>query len=141
VSDGPRPDLRGIESETEEIDAIAVPVGEGPLPALAVDGLSPNMHTSRPHGLALLRSTPTVQVAAAAAGGLLAGAAVLGLARRRHAGPARSRRRLLSSRAAQNRRGGRGGRGGGELLQIVGSRSLLVDVHLLDAGTGRAGRR
>jgi hypothetical protein len=136
VSDGPHFDLRGIESETEEIDAIAVPAGEGPLPAPASSGLSPAAHASRPLGLALLRSAPAVQVAAVAAGGFVAGAAVLGLARRKQASPTRGRHSRLASK------GRRGiGKNGGELLHIVGSRSLLVDVHLLDAGPARRGRR
>jgi hypothetical protein len=70
---------------------------------------------------------PTVQAAAVAATGFVAGAAAAGLVRRRRhrrelvrSGP----RRVLASR-------GRSGRAGSELVQIVGSRSLLVDVHLL----------
>jgi hypothetical protein len=89
-------------------------------------------------GRALIRSlTPATQAMAVAAGGFVAGAAVVGLA---------SRRRGRSSKAlARARKGGRGGgrgarKGGraGELVRIVGTRSLLVDVHLLDgAGLGR----
>jgi len=71
---------------------------------------------------------PTVQAAAVAATGFVVGAAAAGLVRRRRHRRelvrAGSRRRVLAGR-------GRGGRAGGELLQIVGSRSLLVDVHLL----------
>ncbi len=70
---------------------------------------------------------PAVQAAAVAAGGFVAGAAVVGLVARRQ-------RRLAA--LAGGRRGRRLGRrkaapSGGELVQIVGSRSLLVDVHLL----------
>ncbi|MBV9818309.1 MAG: hypothetical protein JOZ07_08190 [Solirubrobacterales bacterium] len=61
-------------------------------------------------------SLPAVQAAAAAATGFLAGAATLALVRRRSA------RKL--SRATRGRRGM-------EALPIVGSRSFLVDVHLL----------
>jgi hypothetical protein len=66
---------------------------------------------------------PAVQAAAAAAGGFVAGAALVGLVHRQ-------RRRAALERA---RRGGRRGASTrvGELVQIVGSRSLLVDVHLL----------
>ncbi len=75
---------------------------------------------------------PAVQAAAVAAGGFVVGAAVVGLAQRRQ----------RRSAALGKGRGGRsvGGRGakGSELLQIVGSRSLLVDVHLLG---GRGGDR
>jgi hypothetical protein len=74
---------------------------------------------------------PAVQAAAMAATSFMAGAAVMGLAHRRQ------RRRDLV-RAGTKRRLGRGAarggsaRGGaGELLQIMSSRSLLVDVHLL----------
>jgi hypothetical protein len=78
---------------------------------------------SRPSG-----SLPAVQVAAVAAGGFVAGAAVVGLVTRRHrraaALAARPRRRLLGRRR-------KSAPSEGELVQIVGSRSLLVDVHLL----------
>jgi hypothetical protein len=70
-----------------------------------------------------------VQAATAAAGGFLAGVALMGLAhRRRRAAPAarRPRRSRLPSR-----RHARRSQRGAELVQIVGSRSLLVDVHLL----------
>jgi hypothetical protein len=99
--------------DTEEVDAVVVVSGQ---PVLA---------TARPTRAIV----PTVQAAAVAATGFVAGAAAVGLVRRRRhrrelvrAGS--SRRRVLASR-------GRGGRAGGELVQIVGSRSLLVDVHLL----------
>jgi hypothetical protein len=61
----------------------------------------------------------------------MAGAAVVGLVHRRHA------RRALAAAApgAGRRRLSRSERAGkgpvGELVQIVASRSLLVDVHLL----------
>ncbi len=72
---------------------------------------------------------PAVQAAAVAAGGFVAGAAVVGLVHRRRRRAAalvkggRARRRAVHGRA-------RGGRTA-ELVQIVSSRSLLVDVHLL----------
>lgn len=75
---------------------------------------------------------PAVQAAAVAAGGFVAGAAVVGLVTRRQ----RHSAALAKGRGAGRglKRGGRR-RGGsstaGELVQIVGSRSLLVDVHLL----------
>ena len=76
---------------------------------------------------------PAVQAAAVAAGGFVAGAAVVGLVHRRH----RRSHRLPAGR--RGRRGlVRGERAAGvasELVQIVGSRSLLVDVHLL-GGSG-----
>jgi len=80
---------------------------------------------------------PAVQAAAAAAGGFVAGAAVVGLVGRRH------RRSSALDRRASGRRSLLGGRSrrnaaAGERLQIVGSRSLLLDVHLLGgSGAGR----
>ncbi len=73
---------------------------------------------------------PAVQAAAAAAGGFVAGAAVVGLVHRRR------RSRALKGRSAKElrRRSGRASGAAGELVQIVGSRSLLVDVHLLGGG-------
>lgn len=69
------------------------------------------------------------QAAAVAVGGFVAGAAVVGLAHRRAA-----KRALTGPRQGPIRRALAGSeRGGrvGELVQIVASRSLLVDVHLL----------
>lgn len=71
---------------------------------------------------------PGVQAAAAAAGGFVAGAAMLGLVHRRHnkrvaLTGARSRRRL--------RRAGKRSKSMGELMEVVATRTLLVDVHLL----------
>ena len=76
---------------------------------------------------------PAVQAAAAAAGGFVAGAAFLGLVHRRQ------RRATAPARSRRGRRPGRRGDSGGgvgELIQIVGSRSLLVDVHLLGGPGG-----
>ena len=74
---------------------------------------------------------PAVQAAAVAAGGFVAGAAVIGLVTRRQ----RRSVALAKGRRAGRRLGrgrGRGAQSGAsELVQIVGSRSLLVDVHLL----------
>ncbi|HEX3911767.1 MAG TPA: hypothetical protein VHW67_13810 [Solirubrobacteraceae bacterium] len=73
---------------------------------------------------------PAVQAAAVAAGGFVAGAAVVGLvARRRRRSPALAKGR--AGRRLARGRGRRGSSGAGELVQIVGSRSLLLDVHLL----------
>jgi hypothetical protein len=79
---------------------------------------------------------PAVQAAAAAAGGFVAGAAVVGLVgrRRRRAGLLEAGRR---GRTLAGRGSARNG-GAAERLQIVGSRSLLLDVHLLGgSGTNR----
>jgi hypothetical protein len=73
---------------------------------------------------------PAVQAAAVAAGGFVAGAAVLGLVhrRQRQSGALSSGRRAGRelSRLGARRRGA-----AGEAVQIVSSRSLLLDVHLL----------
>ncbi len=72
---------------------------------------------------------PTAQ-AAAAAGGFLAGAAMLGIVHRRQ----RQSSALSSGRRPGRdlaRRGSRNPGRGEEILQIVSSRSLLLDVHLL----------
>jgi hypothetical protein len=71
---------------------------------------------------------PAVQAAAVAAGGFVAGAAVVGLVTRRQ-----RRSAALTKGRPKPRLGRRRGSGtsAGELVQIVGSRSLLVDVHLL----------
>jgi hypothetical protein len=74
---------------------------------------------------------PAVQAAAVAAGGFVAGAAVIGLvARRQRRAVALSKGRNAGRRLASGRRRGAQS-AAGELVQIVGSRSLLVDVHLL----------
>lgn len=92
-------------SDTEEVDALPV--------------LAPEPESWLPVARAVV---PAVQTAAVAAGGFVAGAVVVGVMGRR-------RQRTLAARAA--RRVGRGKRAARELVEIVGSRSLLVDVHLL----------
>jgi hypothetical protein len=110
VSESSEP--RGVTGDTEEVDALVV------LPearAVVVEAPSRAM-------------VPVAQAAAVAAGGFVAGAAVVGLVSRRRARP--------RGRVSARRRGKERVRSG-ELWQIVGSRSLLVDVHLLggrDAG-------
>jgi hypothetical protein len=74
---------------------------------------------------------PAVQAAAVAAGGFVAGAAVIGLVtRRQRRAVALSKGRNAGRRPARGRRRGAQS-AASELVQIVGSRSLLVDVHLL----------
>lgn len=101
--------------------------------ALPVLANEPTIMRARPLAGAVVRSggavMPAVQAAAVAAGGFVAGAAVVGLVQRRQ---------RHSAAVSKGRRRGRGvgrvGRTaavGGELVQIVSSRSLLVDVHLL----------
>jgi protein involved in polysaccharide export with SLBB domain len=103
------------------------------LPVLAPEAtrLAPVRQPSR----ALIASVaPVVQAAVAAAGGFLAGAAFVGLVlrRRRRPGTLAKRGRAGKRGAGARRAGGRAG----ELVQIVGSRSLLVDVHLLGGPGG-----
>jgi hypothetical protein len=100
-------------SDTEEVDALPVLAPEPESRALA-----PRVAT-----------VPAVQTAAVAAGSFVAGAVVVGALGRR-------RRRSVAARAA--RRVGRGKRAAKELVEIVGSRSLLVDVHLLGSSSGRS---
>jgi hypothetical protein len=73
------------------------------------------------------------QTAAAAAGGVIAGAAMLGLVRRRQS------KRAALARVRAPRRVGRTGKRSkhvGELVEVVGTRSLLVDIHLLGSPLG-----
>jgi hypothetical protein len=112
--------------DTEEIDA---------LPVLADEAEVLRAYPLNSAPATYWRSTsaaiPAVQAAAAAAGGFVAGAAVVRLVGRRHrnASPlSPSRRRRGSARGSRERRAASMA---GELVQIVGSRSLLVDVHLL----------
>lgn len=118
--------------EIEEVDA---------LPVLAADARAVHAQSSRGSLPGEWRGSgaviPAVQAAAVAAGGFVAGAAVVGLVHRRQ-----RRSSLLTGgrqgRAHPPRLAGAGKTGRAvELVQIVGSRSLLVDVHLL----GSAGDR
>lgn len=114
-SDPPRTLDSVIErSDTEEVDAV---------PVLA-DEESPG------YGREIVpRGGPAiVQTAAVAAGSFVAGAAVLGLVHRRH-----SRRAALAAARPRRRiaRAGARAKQVGEIAEIVASRSLLVDVHLL----------
>jgi hypothetical protein len=119
----PAPEPQEPEVGTEEVDAILV--GSEEHVVVQARRLTP----APPRVL-----VPAVQAAAVAAGGFVAGAAVVGLVNRRHsraltagAGAGAPRRRLLRrSRAPRV-----------EALQIVSTRSLLVDVHLLDGGQQR----
>src|SRR5271157_2445510 len=73
---------------------------------------------------------PAVQAAAVVAGGFVAGAAVAGLVhRRQRSAPALAGGGRIGRALARG--GSRNGAGAAELVQIVSSRTLLVDVHLL----------
>jgi hypothetical protein len=117
------------EGEAQEIDA---------LPALA----RPRIVQGQPVAGALAgpreagARLPAVQAAAVAAGGFVAGAAFVGLVHHR-----RHRRASALSRGRRGRElskgAGRPAARAAELVQIVGSRSLLVDVHLLGSSGDR----
>jgi hypothetical protein len=115
--------------ESEEVDALVVLAGQPHVLGQRADtGALPEGRS----GAAVL---PAVQAAAVAAGGFVAGAAVVGLMhhrQRRSAGLTKGRK---SARELGRRGSGRGGKTG-ELAQIVGSRSFLVDVHLLGGPGG-----
>jgi hypothetical protein len=98
-------------SSTEVVDAHLVPTPEPVFKELAVRSLP-----------------PVAQTAAAAAGGFVAGAAMLGLVHRRHS----KRAALAKARSPRRvRRGGKRSKSMGELMEVVATRTLLVDVHLL----------
>ncbi|HEY2142069.1 MAG TPA: hypothetical protein VGG98_08415 [Solirubrobacteraceae bacterium] len=119
-------------ADTEEVDALPVLAGE---PAVVRSYQAGGELTGRGQSGAVI---PAVQAAAVAAGGFVAGAAMVGLVNRRRS---RQVAALTRGRRAGRRLAGRGKKdaGGplGELVQIVGSRSLLVDVHLLGSGGER----
>ena len=87
----------------------------------AVDGV-PVLVEVRPIEERPSGALPAVQAAAAAATGFVAGAATIALVRRRHA------RKLARGQRAVSYAGRRGAV---EMLPIVGSRTFLVDVHVI----------
>jgi len=122
-----------LAGDGEASDALPVLVGQ--VRAVPVPSAPSALPGERRSAGAVL---PAVQAAAVAAGGFVAGAAVVGLVHRRQqrsstlAKGARAGRVGAASRA---RLGSRSRPPAGELVQIIGSRSLLVDVHLL-GGSG-----
>ncbi len=107
------------EPVTEEVDALLVEAEE----QVVIAAPEPLLPAAAPRA-----RVPAVQAAAVAAGGFVAGAAVVGLVSRRHSRAALAagtpRRRLLRrSRSSRV-----------EALQILSTRSVLVDVHLLGNG-------
>jgi hypothetical protein len=126
----PPQDPRPSAGEEEEVDALPVLSGEPrALHAHARAGALPE--DWRGAGTVI----PAVQAAAVAAGGFVAGAAVVGLVHRRHQRSAALAGRRRAGRAGNRRRRRRSAGRAGDLVQIVGSRSFLVDVHLL-GGSG-----
>ena len=120
-----------LAEEAQEIEALPVLAGEAhAMPFRSARGGLPDER--RATGIVI----PAVQAAAVAAGGFVAGAAVVGLVHRRQ-----QRSTALGKGKRVGRNVGRGGSRGAakavELVQIVGSRSLLVDVHLLGGSSDR----
>jgi hypothetical protein len=114
-------------SEPGEI--VRLPSPEG-LPVLAPEAVVRDdfARLREPAGRSLIRSvSPAAQTAVVAAGGFVAGAAIVGLASRR-------RRRATAGRGPARRRAPQRRRA---LMEIVGTRSLLLDVHLLGAPADR----
>jgi hypothetical protein len=119
-----------LEPRAEAPDAAGQQADAGSLPVLAQEARVVHAEVVSDELLSAREATtlPAVQAAAVAAGGFVAGAAVVGLvARRQRRSQALARGRQAGRRLARGRRRG----GAGELVQIVGSRSLLLDVHLL----------
>ncbi len=118
----------------EAIDALPVLLGQ----AHAVHAQPPR--TSLPGERRSAVVLPAVQAAAVAAGGFVAGAAVVGLVhrhQRRASTLAKGRRAGRIGAASRSRSASRSRPPAAELVQIVGSRSLLVDVHLLGGSGNR----
>jgi hypothetical protein len=92
-----------LEEPAEEVEGVAVLAGEVRALERVPDAALPAVRTP-------------AQVAAVAAGGFVAGAVTVAALHRRRGRAARRRGRKRS---------------GGDLLSVAGSRSFLVDVHLL----------
>ena len=131
----PEPDLDGEDMEVvEEVDALPVLAERSRVAALRRS--SRVLARDRDGG-----SLPTVQAAAVAAGGFVAGAAVVGLVHRHSRGSraltqgngAGAATRVGKALSRGSRKGARAGsaRAGEELVQVLSSRTFLVDVHLL----------
>lgn len=115
-----------IEDEDEAVDG--VPVLEGPprIVQWQTDTGAGQIERRTPAAM-----IPAVQAAAVAAGGFVAGAAVLGLVHRhqqRTGALAQGRRagKEIARRSSRKRN-----TPAAEVLQVMSSRTLLVDVHLL----------
>jgi hypothetical protein len=127
---------RGAGADASPPEAGEEEVLDG-IPVLAEETWAPSVATPRVEvERRSATMVPAVQAAAVAAGSFVAGAAVVGLVHRHH------RRALMLGKGRRGARrlargsGSRRGSRAGELVQIVGSRSLLVDVHLLGGSDG-----
>jgi hypothetical protein len=107
--------------ETEEVEEIE--------PVEVLDAIP--VLSQEPSRALVAAVAPSVRTAAVAAGGFVAGAAMVGLVHRRSR-PAPAKRRRAARGLGKGRRRGRGR--ASELVEIVGTRSLLLDVHLLGGG-------
>jgi hypothetical protein len=129
---GDRPDGEDFEhsdfEDAEIVDGVPVLAGAPRIIEARDDAAGSELSSTR-SALAL----PAVQAAAVAAGSFVAGAAVLGLVhrRQRHVAALGKGRRAGRELGRRSRTASRAG----ELVQVVGSRSFLVDVHLL-GGSG-----
>jgi hypothetical protein len=112
---------------SEEIDALPVLAAE----ARVLDSRNGSELAAQRRSAVTI---PAVQAAAVAAGGFVAGAAVVGLVHRRQRQAALTKGKRAGRELGRRSRRGRRSGTAGELVQIVGSRSLLVDVHLLGGG-------
>jgi len=113
--------------ETEEVDAVPVDADGS---TSVVRAYPPSGELASNPGSGAM--TPTVQAAAVAASGFVVGAAFVGLVhRRQRRSAALTKGRKAGRSLGRGKRGRRATPTAGELVQIVGSRSLLVDVHLL----------
>jgi hypothetical protein len=115
---------RGVERpDAHDVDDDSLPVLAEEARVVRAEVVSGDLLPARESS-----TLPAVQAAAVAAGGFVAGAAVVGLVtRRQRRSQALARGRQAGRRLARRRSGS----AAGELVQIVGSRSLLLDVHLL----------
>jgi hypothetical protein len=117
------PDAESPNARGRDADAGSLPVLAEEARVVRAEVVSGDLLPAR-EGTTL----PAVQAAAVAAGGFVAGAAVVGLVTRRQR---RSQALAQGRQAGRRLRRRRSGSAAGELVQIVGSRSLLLDVHLL----------
>jgi len=115
-----------MPGDGQESDALPV-LAEQPTVVRAAP-LPGTLTENRKPALAVI---PAAQAAAVAAGGFVAGAAIIGLMHRYRRSSALSTGRRAGRGVSRRGRGRRPAGRGGERVNIVGSRSFLVDVHLL----------
>ncbi len=104
-----------LNAEGQEVRITRLPAPPGSLPAAAKQR----------------SSVPARAAAAAAAGGFVAGAAVVGIVGHRHRRTPALRAKRRHSLTPRRRRAAGKRSAVGEQLQIVASRKVLLDIHLL----------